>query len=1393
VPGELGWPNDAVRQHVTADKDAYVAGRDLTIYQSPQASPARRGHPEVDSWVAAIHASSGDGMPNGSGVVIDDRRVLTCAHVVMKDGTALDEIWVAFPMADPPTATCCRVASVITAGGGTFDEDRDVAILELEAPVPEGVRPARLRCPPPKALVGKKWWALGFPSRLRRGSASEGEVGAALALGWVRIDVTSSYRIEPGFSGAGLWSSEYDAVVGIIAVHDDQQNGQALTIYQADGCLPGQGLRELAEESHATDCGELALTAWGWTLATDPEGRRHWLPRGRGVAIDSEQGHRFRGRAAALGAIRDWLDHDAAARRVLVVTGTPGAGKSAVLGRIVTTADVKAVRELPASDAAVRATTGSVACAVHARGATAMEIATEIARAASSVLPERLDDFAPALRDALTERNGSRFNVIIDALDEAASPAEARSAVWKVILPLAETCADVGAQVVVGSRRSDADGDLLAAFGGSARLIDLDDPEFFAEEDLTAYAHATLQLAGDERAGNPYARDAVAHPVAEKIARLSEGNFLVAGLTARWHGLFDENPADPATLSFSPRVDAVMREYLNRIPPVGDVPADALLTALAFAESPGLPVALWKVALKALGFAGVTEAALTRFARSSAASFLVEFSREGGAAAEFRLFHQALDDALLKARAAIFRRGEDEQALARAFIAAGLESGWERAPSYLLRSLPAHAARVALIDELLADDTYLLHADLPRVLSVADNAASAAGQQRVRLLLLAPPAVTAADPPNRAAMLSVTETLEGLGDHYKRAKAWTPYRAVWASTTPSTEQAVLHDHGEVATACAFTLNGLPLLATGGYYSNVYIWNPATGAQRRVLHTPNWTMGICAFTLNERTLLATGGEDGVRIWDPATGTQRETIDAPGAQAICALTHNGRTLLAIRSWEGVRTWDSTTGTQREIIEGNDWGVSAVCALTLNGRSLLATGDDSTVRIWDPATGTQQHVLHGHEAQVSAICELSINGRQLLATGSSDKTVRIWDPVTGTQQHVLHGHDDDVNAVCTLTLGGRPFLASGGDDETIRIWDPDVGTQQRVLRGHARAVTAVLAFRSSERTLLATGSSDKTVRIWDPGTGSRDVNEDGYPDPIYAMCAFPHKQRTLFAATGDRSIRIWDGATGTQRRVLRGHTGKVNAVCALTLNGRTLLATGSDDGTIRLWNPATGTRRRVIRDESLSSIDAMCTIALNGRTHLATCDTIVQFWDPASRPWDRFKGTKVMRHISGAGRPAAICALTAGGRTLIATGGYDAARTWDPATGAQCAIFEGHKWSVNAVCALTLGGRTLIATGGNDGTVRIWDPLTGTQERVLHGHTARVTAVCVLTPSNRTLLATASHDRTLRIWDLADQAMPLVVPTRDEALSVAHAGRLVLVGTANGSLAIQLDPGQ
>lgn len=781
--------------------------------------------PADDSWAAVVYDSADATGLLGTAVVIDGFRLVTCLHVVAGGGLARDRVWVTFPKADGLRGR--RWAAAVDKA----DADLDVALLRLAEFVPPGVAPAPLRCPVPRSLVGSGWWAFGF-TQSSRGNGAHGTVGESLGDGFVRLDAEQStpYRLKSGFSGAGVWSPGFDAVVAMVVSADEHGNGEAVTMHELDMRFPEEGIGELARWT-AGDAGNVALSAW--SLRADQEASRHWGPRARGVAIDSERGFRFRGRRAALRSIVGWLDRAEPVRRALIVTGSPGVGKSAVLGRIVTTADPGARAQLPADDVAVRASEGSVACAVHVKGKTALEVAAEIARAASAELPGRPEDLAPAMREILTRRDAGRrrFNVVIDALDEASTPADARSVIIHVVLALVETCADLGVQVVVGTRRRDDDGDLVRLFGPALATIDLDDLAYFEEADLESYALATLRLAGDERAGNPYAAAAVAQPLARRIAALSERNFLIAGLVARAHGLHDDEPADAAGLSFTPTVDAALSDYLGRLAPVAGVAADTLLTALAFARSPGLPLRLWQAAVGAIAGQAITTGELARFARSSAANFLVESSGDdaGRPLAAFRLFHQALNDALLAARAQVSDAGADERALTLALISAGRDTGWAAAPAYLLRSLPAHAASAGLIDDLLTDDEYLLHADLRQLIPLAGHARTSPGRSRARLLRLTPQAIDAAAG-ERVALFGVTEVLEGLGRDYADWSAPTRFRAVWAATVPRAELAVLEGHTDsVRAVCAFTLGGRVLLASASRDTTVRLWDAASGS------------------------------------------------------------------------------------------------------------------------------------------------------------------------------------------------------------------------------------------------------------------------------------------------------------------------------------------------------------------------------------------------------------------------------------------------------------------------------------------------------------------------------------------------------------------------------------
>ncbi|MGW4028361.1 WD40 repeat domain-containing protein [Streptomyces sp. NPDC004838] len=1323
-----------------------------------------------------------------------------------------EELWVAFPKAEELFHRRVRVREVI-APPDEQREVQDVALLVLEEDVPHELA-ARLRQPSPDDLVGRSWWSFGFPDGML-GNSSDGIVGEALGYGWIRLDTGSRYPVQAGYSGAAVWSPRYEAVVGMVGQARGQTgDARALTLRWINRYLAEQKLHQLADWS-VEAAGESALAAWGWSLETDPEADRHWRPRARGVSVDTQGGFRFRGRTVALAAIVSWITGDVPRPRVLVVTGSPGAGKSAVLGRIVTTADPHISAALPPEDTAERAPVHSVSCAVHAKGKTALEVAREIARAASAALPDDVGDLVPALRASLADSPGRGFRVVIDALDEATTPAQARVIIRKIALPLVKTCADLDVRIVVGSRATDDDGDLLAVFGAGAEILDLDAPDYFAQDDLTAYALATLQLTGNERPGNPYADRHVAVPVAEAIAARADGNFLIAGLIAHSHGLHDRQPIAPARISSAPAptVDTALRDYLTRLPPICGVSAVDVLTSLAYAEAPGLSPDLWRTAIASLTGTALPQDHLVAFARSSAANFLVEASAPDSASGVYRLFHQALNDTLLHARTEAGSIRTDERSLARGFLSHGLAGGWHSAPDYLLRSLPRHAARGGVIDELLADDVYPLHADLRRLIPAAAVASSPDALVRARLLRKTPRAIDAT-PSVRAALFSVTEAQEHLGSTYRENRFSAPYQAMWAEVTPRFEEVVLEGHtGAVRALCAVAAGDRTLLATAGDDGTVRFWDPASGEHVRTLvgHTDR-VKALCVLPAGDRTLLATASADRtVRLWDPASGEHVRTLGhGDRVEALCAVPVGDRDLLATAGGDDtVRVWDPAGGELVRTLDGHTDGVSALRAVAVGDRTLLAVGcGDGTVRVRDPAGGELVRTLKGHNDRVEALCAVSADDNALLAIVDGWGRVRLWNPATGRRTRPLRNYGEFLVQLMrsgSVVSSELPLVVTSGDDGTVRMVDPVTGRNAGTLRGHTERVNALCAV-PGDHPVVATASDDGTVRLWDPDARGIPVRGKDHTDRVNVLCAVAAGDRALLAGgRNDGTVRLWDPATGKQTRSLhRGPTTLnrlantippvvqlavfnlqivpgVFGVCAVAAGGRDLLATTYWD-TVRLWDPARGKHIRGLKGHA-GSVE-LCAVPAGDRTLLAVAglDTTVRLQNPVS-------GKHVCTLEGHTDQVTALCAVPAGDRTLLATASADrTVRLWDPVSGEHVRTLE-HGDRVGALCAVPASDRSLLATAGDDGVVRLWNPETGGQTRTLRGHSRRVKALCAVPAGDRTLLATAGDDATVRLWNPETYRPVEEIPVRYPVTALAEADGFLAVGLGDGVLVLRL----
>jgi hypothetical protein len=168
-------------------------------------------------WLVRIAAAGPAGPLTGAGVLVSDREVLTCAHVVHGADTAQVQL-VAHPGLDPLAARVVLRGPWPRLPGGAGD----VAVLELDRPLPDRTAaPAPFAAlhqwarPPAPALV-----AYGFPAGHDTGLGSEIRLtrgGFRIAGELMQLEHEGTgMPLSPGFSGGPVVIAGTGEVVGLV-------------------------------------------------------------------------------------------------------------------------------------------------------------------------------------------------------------------------------------------------------------------------------------------------------------------------------------------------------------------------------------------------------------------------------------------------------------------------------------------------------------------------------------------------------------------------------------------------------------------------------------------------------------------------------------------------------------------------------------------------------------------------------------------------------------------------------------------------------------------------------------------------------------------------------------------------------------------------------------------------------------------------------------------------------------------------------------------------------------------------------------------------------------------------------------------------------------------------
>ncbi len=557
--------------------------------------------------------------------------------------------------------------------------------------------------------------------------------------------------------------------------------------------------------------------------------------------------------------------------------------------------------------------------------------------------------------------------------------------------------------------------------------------------------------------------------------------------------------------------------------------------------------------------------------------------------------------------------------------------------------------------------------------------------------------------------------LEGEPDPHPTMGAGPLLRKLRRKTEPVTELLVLNLETGLLTKtlpghywdvlCITGTPGGSVIVTGSADTTARVWSAATGQCTGVLQGHTKAVLDVAITADGRFCMTAGADGKLLLWDlPATRLLgRLPRQGYGGVSGVSMTWDGSHAF-VDSFGSLEIWDVASA-----IPIHNLKIASPLLVTPDGRmAFSASGKKLTVQsLSQPYPGYRIDREDSPEFRVLACTP---EGR-LLLTGGDDSSIWLWDVHSGDVIQKVEGRSAPIRALALTADGGRAVCLSA--DGWARVWD--LRRRQCILDIHACGGTPTQAFLTADgETLIVAGQADELRRVKQAGLrNGQKIFAKPYDEGV------PPRRRAKPA------IRLGDPAS------VESATHRLEAFAHFVAQNEPILSQPGTDVIAVAYN-----------------------YAENGPVAEATELEASQL----TRPWIAMED----RPLAAPDKPALLAAIP------VPRSSYHTDKL-----------------------VLSEDGTKALITGDENLTLLLYDLEHKSLIHALSGHSEEIRSLA-MTPDAR-LGFSAAGDGTLRVWDLSTGVCLRVIPSVASSVAITDDGRIGFSGGRGAGVSVwALDDG-